>query len=240
MRIRLSLAIAMNIVAGSLSAALAQDAANKLNTPYGLDLFGIRLGMSIADAEAAATRHLGTVGRVANWDNAPQGWRGRLLLADSGTEAIAFFESSRAPGRVFFATRSLLVEHGMIEPLIQAMNVAFGEPISFNPLPRGASTGNASGTWGTGSRGCSPSVELDTRRTQWMDGDVQIGPTMQAVGPHRTMYLVAARVAAPVPVPPRPDCGPMLSASARLNPPTTQFSNVVVAIYDLSLDVRPN
>jgi hypothetical protein len=105
--------------------------------PYGPDVLGIRIGMPMLDAESLIRAHMHVV-RVLESEPTPAGARpelhGKLFVADDRatsyfSEEIAIYEAP-APqsGKVVAAWRTLYVNDGMWDHVLQGLTAKYGAP----------------------------------------------------------------------------------------------------------------
>ena len=128
-------------------AKLAADTATP-SGPYGLDLVGVRLGMSFEDAEQAIRNHM-KVGRVLQgrraFDAAEKSGlikpldSGELFVSADESDMIAILdEPPSAKGRVMAAWRRVLTPAGSVDPaeIYAGLEKKYGKPGKFPQYPQ--------------------------------------------------------------------------------------------------------
>ena len=128
-------------------AKLAADTATP-SGPYGLDLVGVRLGMSFEDAEQAIRNHM-KVGRVLQGRRAFDAIEksgqikpldsGELFISADENDMIAILdEPPSAAGRVMAAWRRVLTPAGSVDPtkIYAGLEKKYGKPGKFPQYPQ--------------------------------------------------------------------------------------------------------
>jgi uncharacterized protein YecT (DUF1311 family) len=179
--------------------------------PYGPDMVGLRLGMTIGEAEALIRAHMPV---TREWQSVPPtegdqraiGFlRARLFVGANDEERITIFEAPMvAPGRVVALWRRVRIGRNAWPQVMDALTEKYGSPTSQD---------HGSATWATppgAAAQCRPNTGAHFRN--WRAGDqvLEVGPSQP------TEFPDLSRVVSPGGSGPLPghydSCGPALRA----------------------------